>query len=262
MALNTPNSSLPYPELTDIPNAQTAFQNLALALDTKVVPKFASSAARDTAIPSPVEGQLCYRTDINGLQEYNGSWRPANIINCTSATRPSSPETGRLIFESDTTAIKRYTGTAWVTLTPTMGAAMKAADTSRASNATFSDDPDLILPVEANSVYSLEMQGKFTSSAGGLLNTRFVFPSGTIENPYLLYFPGGTPTYILLGAGASPSATVTGFPGGTSVFSIFGSLVTAGTAGSLSFQWAQGSSNATPSIIHKGTWMRLTKKSG
>lgn len=118
MALNTPNSSLPYPELTDIPNALTAFQNLALALDTKVVPKFATSVARDSAIPSPVEGQLCYRTDINGLQEYNGSWRPANVINCTSGTRPSSPETGRLIFETDTNTLRRYSGSAWVLVGP------------------------------------------------------------------------------------------------------------------------------------------------
>ena len=118
MALNTPNSALPYPELTDIPNALTAFQNLALALDTKVVPKFASAAARDSAIPSPVEGQLCYRTDINGFQEYNGSWRPMNIVNCTSSTRPSSPENGRHIYETDTKRTLVYDGTNWITAGP------------------------------------------------------------------------------------------------------------------------------------------------
>lgn len=71
MAQNTPIAALPYPELTDIPNAQTAFSNLATALDTIVVPRYASTAARDTAIASPGDGQHCFRTDIHVPQYYS-----------------------------------------------------------------------------------------------------------------------------------------------------------------------------------------------
>lgn len=72
MAQNTPIAGLPWPELTDIPNAQTAFQNLANALDPLVIPRYASATARDAANPSPSDGQPAYRTDVHGLQLYHG----------------------------------------------------------------------------------------------------------------------------------------------------------------------------------------------
>ena len=72
MAQNTPIAALPWPELTDIPNAQTAFQNLANAIDPLVIPRFASATARDAAITSPTDGQACARTDLHALQTYHG----------------------------------------------------------------------------------------------------------------------------------------------------------------------------------------------
>ncbi|MGI5245410.1 hypothetical protein [Dactylosporangium sp. CA-139066] len=76
MSLNTPCSAIPYAELTDIPNMQTITQNMATALDTKVIPKFASSTARNAAIPSPVTGMACYRTDTKQFELYDGTtWR-------------------------------------------------------------------------------------------------------------------------------------------------------------------------------------------
>lgn len=71
MAQNTTISGLPYPELTDIPNAQTAFSNLATALDSIVIPRYATSTARDTAIGSPGDGQHLYRQDIHVPQYYS-----------------------------------------------------------------------------------------------------------------------------------------------------------------------------------------------
>lgn len=59
MAHTTPDASLPVPDLADVPNAPTNFSNLATALDNIVVPNFASVAARDAAISSPADGQMC-----------------------------------------------------------------------------------------------------------------------------------------------------------------------------------------------------------
>lgn len=45
---------------------------------------FASSAARDSEIPSPTEGMLSYRTDGTALEVYNGSaWVSANSVGGT-----------------------------------------------------------------------------------------------------------------------------------------------------------------------------------
>lgn len=42
-------------------------------LATQAVPRFATTAARDSAITGPVAGQMCFCTDINGPMMYNGS---------------------------------------------------------------------------------------------------------------------------------------------------------------------------------------------
>lgn len=73
MTLQTPINSIPYPELTDIPNALVDFQNFANAIDGSMIPRFASATARDAAITSPTDGNFGYRTDIHALQYYSGT---------------------------------------------------------------------------------------------------------------------------------------------------------------------------------------------
>jgi hypothetical protein len=59
----TQKSHLPY-------TANAPTQGLAAALDPLVVPRFASSGARDTAFPSPADGDRVYRTDLHAHQTY------------------------------------------------------------------------------------------------------------------------------------------------------------------------------------------------
>jgi hypothetical protein len=59
----TLKSAIPYVD-------NTAFENMAAALDPMVIPRFASASARDTAFPSPADGDRCYRTDIHAHQCY------------------------------------------------------------------------------------------------------------------------------------------------------------------------------------------------
>lgn len=59
----TAKAGLPY-------TTQSPSQSLAVALDGLVIPRFASSGARDTAFPSPANGDRCYRTDLAAHQTY------------------------------------------------------------------------------------------------------------------------------------------------------------------------------------------------
>lgn len=144
MALNTPIAALPYPELTDIPNAQTAFQNLALGLDTKVIPKFATSVARDAAIPSPVAGMLVFMTDRNGYLTYKSGWQPVGTVVCTSSTRPTPAETGRHIYETDTKRCLVYDGSSWLTAGPYRVTTVLGSTTA---SVTFSSIPTTLKTV-------------------------------------------------------------------------------------------------------------------
>lgn len=59
----TAKAALPYVD-------NTAFENLALALDPLVIKRFATSGTRDTAFPAPADGDRCYRTDLHAHQTY------------------------------------------------------------------------------------------------------------------------------------------------------------------------------------------------
>jgi len=47
--------------------------NVQTYLMDQAIPVFASSTARDAAIPSPSEGQHCFLSDTDALQYYTGS---------------------------------------------------------------------------------------------------------------------------------------------------------------------------------------------
>lgn len=65
MTLFSQIGSLPYPSLSDAPNAQTAGAALTTALDLVTLPQFSSLAALTAAIPSPADGQRAVRTDLS-----------------------------------------------------------------------------------------------------------------------------------------------------------------------------------------------------
>lgn len=71
----SPLQGLPYPALPDAANGPTAFQNLALAVEKKLVMTFASSTARTTALPNPTAGMVTYVTGSYGLDVFlGGQW--------------------------------------------------------------------------------------------------------------------------------------------------------------------------------------------
>ncbi|MBA0054303.1 hypothetical protein E0L36_26660 [Streptomyces sp. AJS327] len=69
---DTRGQQIPYPVLTDKPNAQTAFQNLVEASVPKMVMTFASASVRGATIPDPTAGMVCWLADVKRLEVYDG----------------------------------------------------------------------------------------------------------------------------------------------------------------------------------------------
>jgi hypothetical protein len=95
----TSNQGLPYPALSDAANGPVGIQNLALAVETKIVMTFANAGTRATVVTAPVEGMVSYLTDNNTLEVYNGlEWVPfgAGAWNSytPNVTASSSPTLG------------------------------------------------------------------------------------------------------------------------------------------------------------------------
>lgn len=74
---NEPIQGLPYPELTGVPpNVPEHIKALADAVAPRTVMRFASLAARDAALPTPVDGMVCYVAADNGYYaRVGGQWR-------------------------------------------------------------------------------------------------------------------------------------------------------------------------------------------
>ncbi|MFI7009961.1 hypothetical protein [Streptomyces sp. NPDC050145] len=66
---------IPYPTLTDKPNAQTLGQGIVEGLTPKTVMSFKSASVRGATITAPREGMLTWLEDLNRLEAYDGaSW--------------------------------------------------------------------------------------------------------------------------------------------------------------------------------------------
>jgi hypothetical protein len=139
----------------------------------------------------------------------------------------------------------------------------KTADTSRSSadtGATFVNDPHLTAAVSANGVYALELLAIYQAGATGQFKHQWTFPSGTMEAPSYAYDPSAADMQAVV-ASASPGGLTAGFTGtGANVPLWFrATLLIGATGGTLAYQWAQTASNATATILRKGSRMVLTR---
>lgn len=158
---NTPRAALPYPVASvDAPNGPAQIQELAEALDNKVVVTVASEAARN-ALPS-VAGAIVYRSDTGDYEAYHGgSW---------------SRIAGPLIQ-----------GKAWRTTgfsDPLVVATLTAVDftTARVSGGITFDNTANTLTLPASGHYDVRARGYMTGNSGYFFDFRITRQrSGTTD---------------------------------------------------------------------------------
>lgn len=227
MATTTPINGFSIPQLSDAPNIETAVNTFANAVDSRVIPRFATVAARGTAIPSPITGQLAH---------------------C-----------------ADTTELYIYNGTLWVSARPRVK--FKTADEGVSNSASPQDDDHLVFSVEINSEYVLagELFISATNTGRDFL-ANWTVPASTVgwwalggldpaANNILgeAHF-GGTTTIT---ANRAIEANVNLDPVAGMVRAYFD---TAGTAGNVQFRWSQNvAQTSTSTTVYKGSWMEIWK---
>ena len=203
---------MPYTTLVSGTTISAAWAN-ANVRDQNVTP-FASSSARSSAISSPIDGMLTYRTD------------------------------GK-VFEG-------YDGAAYVPAARYNQFALKTVNETVSSNTTLQNDDALLWAVAANATYALDLRLLYNSGATGDLKVQFTAPasatmswggiwantSGALTNPS----NNNLASVQSMGGGGDFSAT------------IHGTLTTVGTAGTLQLQWAQNTSDATNTTVYAGSW--------
>ncbi|GAA5057248.1 hypothetical protein [Streptomyces similanensis] len=81
MTAYTPLGGIPYPEPADPANLPAHLQTLAETVDARTILRYATAAARDTAITTPVAGMVAWLVSPGQLTHYNGSvWAPVAAV--------------------------------------------------------------------------------------------------------------------------------------------------------------------------------------
>jgi hypothetical protein len=127
MSTTTPIQSLPVPESTDTPNIPGNLMTLAQAIENKLVMRFASVTARNSAIPTPIDGMVAYVEDIGEMQVYeDAAWRTfftakdpgsgisRGHVSSFQSAFPSDARPGHVALDRDTgQSYVRTSGGAW-----------------------------------------------------------------------------------------------------------------------------------------------------
>lgn len=218
---NTPGAGLSYPALSDVPNVPSDMQALATDLDSQVVPRFATAVARDAAITSPVEGQLCYLSAA-GVKE-----------------------------------LQKYDGAAWRGMGERPLFAYKSTDESLSGTITLQNDDNLFLALPANSTWKVEVGLYTRTPATADFQWTFTIPSGaTGIYAYDRYVSGAW----LGGAATNWTATAASDGSdSTDLWQLMNGVLVVTTAGTLQLKWAENGPASGTMIVRAGSYLMATR---
>lgn len=144
--------------------------------------------------------------------------------------------------------------------------ARKTADTARASTITATADPHLVCAMQANATYTIDAYIIYNANTAGDFGMQFGTPAGATGNW----------NAIAWGRGAGASVGVDGFTvrtndntinqnrtygGDTTDITahVKGIVITAGTAGNLTVDWAQAASDAGATTLRTNSYLRIVR---
>lgn len=137
------------------------------------------------------------------------------------------------------------------------------ADQSVTSSTTLVNSTYIVLPVDANALYVMDMLMLISGATAGDITYDWVAPSGSfMRKSYFSYPFGETATTGLMDRVAQDNFTGDSATMGTGTMTGIrpsGYISTSGTSGTLQFRFAQRTSSASATTLRAGTWMRLTK---
>ena len=173
---------------------------------------------------------------------------------------PSQTADGRAVWDSDDDVLTIGDGSSRKTFYPGLTQYIsKAADESVTSSTTLQNDDHFTLTATANTVYIIELF-LYLEAGGGSGNFKFAWtlPSGTHDTMQLVEGAANT-VLVRFSENIASGTEFGGFTYASGVATKITSLVTLTTGGTVTLQWAQGSSNGTASTIGANSWMTYRK---
>lgn len=204
-------------------------------------------------------GSILTDTDLNDyLMEQS-------VISCTSGSRPSSPQDGMMIYETDTRFYRGWNSSdsSWNYLASNRKLwCRKTADQSKTSTTTVAADTDLLITgVPASTYYRLNAVVGYNGDSaadmkGGLYGPSGGSFAGTYQSPPSgASGTNGSMTYDFASFG---NAFIFGCTGtGFNCAAEFNGVLHSGTGGTVGFQWAQNASSGTATTVLTSSYITL-----
>ena len=141
---------------------------------------------------------------------------------------------------------------------------VKPSDTNRNTTTTLADDPDLQLPLAGGTTYDINSLIIYSGSPSGSGDLKYTFsvPSGSSGrySPIRQNLSGQYTGWAMNQWTDTDSANTNGTGAGQFV-SLFvkGILITGGSAGNLTFRWAQNTSSGTNTIVRANAFLQAQR---
>jgi len=190
----------------------------------------------------------------------------------STALPPSTMPNGTMWVERDTNRLGVLLNSTYCYLynsaTLDIQEIIKTADETVTSSTTLQNDNQLLLPYQPNATYIFRCWVDYEGANVGTGDLKWNW-SGLTSGTNLRYtanYMSLTGTFSpTIGAavnlGSSTLAAGTNGSGNPVGFEMVGSLSTGSTGGTLQLQWAQNTSNATGTIVHAQSFLRLERTS-
>lgn len=136
----------------------------------------------------------------------------------------------------------------------------KTATETVNNSATLQNDDTLFVSVAANTVYNFESRIIHNSGTTPDFKAGWTYPSGLtmLYNRLGVGLAGGGNVHLLFASNETTSILDDGFAADRS-FMMWGTVTVGATAGTLQFQWAQNTANASDTSVLAGSYLKLTK---
>jgi hypothetical protein len=135
--------------------------------------------------------------------------------------------------------------------------AHKSGDETDNASATFQDDDHLSTAVVANGIYIIQMHFVYNANTTANFKWQFTTPAGSSFSGLTQIWNAGGLAWI-----AGLVDGVTGMNGTAALdvpVLVNGTLYVGGTAGTLQFRWAQNTSNASNTVVRKGSYLNVIR---
>lgn len=233
MPANTTDQQITYPVGTDPANNPVAFTDMLADVETRLVLKYATEADRAARHTAPQEGDLTGLADVGRYEVYDSP----NYISAFTYSLY-----GHAVRSADIPAI--------------------------VSNTTLANDSVLTLPLPTTGRFEWEAVIFYDSSTTADFKLAFTWPAA-VSTPRWGIQGLATGATLTTGDGqfavtaTSGTAIAVGGAGsgsGSTLMAIAkGHLVLGGTAGNLTVQYAQNTSDATNTVVRSGSRLHLWK---